>query len=114
MSEKSKPTQPRRYQDITKWHQELDVAVIGFGGAGACAAIEASDAGAEVTIFELASASGGSTAMSSAEIYLGGNGGTRVQKACGYEDSTENIYNYLKLCNGEQGDDDKILSLIHI
>ena len=86
MSEKSKPTQPRRYQDITKWHQELDVAVIGFGGAGACAAIEASDAGAEVTIFELASASGGSTAMSSAEIYLGGNGGTRVQKACGYED----------------------------
>ncbi len=108
MSEKSKPTQPRRYQDITKWHQELDVAVIGFGGAGACAAIEASDAGAEVTIFELASASGGSTAMSSAEIYLGGNGGTRVQKACGYEDSTENIYNYLKLCNGEQGDDDKI------
>ena len=99
MSEKSKPTQPRRYQDITEWHQELDVAVIGFGGAGACAAIEASDAGAEVTIFELASASGGSTAMSSAEIYLGGNGGTRVQKACGYEDSTENIYNYLKFFN---------------
>lgn len=106
--DKAKATKPRRLKDISEWHKTMDIAIIGFGGAGACAAIEAKDAGADVTIFELSSASGGSTAMSSAEIYMGGNGGTRVQKACGYDDSTENMYNYLKLCQGEQGDDDKI------
>lgn len=108
VEDKAKPTKVRRLEDVTEWHKTMDIAVIGFGGAGACAAIEAKDAGADVTIFELSSASGGSTAMSSAEIYMGGNGGTRVQQACGYDDSTENMYNYLKLCQGPQGDDAKI------
>ena len=111
-NDKAKPTSPKRFEDIKEWHKTMDVAVIGFGGAGACTAIEAKDAGAEVTIFELSSASGGSTAMSSAEIYMGGNGGTRVQKACGYDDSTENMYNYLKLCQGEQGDEEKIRAYV--
>ena len=105
---KTRPSRPRRLDTVETWHREVDVAVIGFGGAGACAAIEASDAGAEVTIFEVASTAGGSTALSSAEIYMGGNGGTRVQRACGYDDSTENMYNYMKLCQGEQGDEEKI------
>ncbi len=108
MSDKATPTQPKRLADVPQWDIETDVAVIGFGGAGACAAIEAADAGADVTIFELASASGGSTALSSAEIYMGGNGGTRVQQACGYEDSTENMINFLKTCMGNQGDEEKI------
>ena len=108
VEDKTKPTKVRRFEDVSEWHKTMDIAVIGFGGAGACAAIEAKDAGADVTIFELSSASGGSTAMSSAEIYMGGNGGTRVQKACGYDDSTENMYNYLKYCQGPQGDDAKI------
>ncbi len=106
--QKSKPTRPKRLADVNEWHMEMDAAVIGFGGAGACTAIEARDAGIDVQIFELSSASGGSTAMSSAEIYMGGNGGTRVQRACGYDDSTENMYNFLKACQGEQGDDEKI------
>lgn len=105
---KTRPTTPRKFSDVTRWDKELDIAVIGFGGAGACAAIEASDAGADVAIFELSSASGGSTALSSAEIYLGGNGGTRVQKACGYDDSTENFFNYMMMCQGEQADEEKI------
>jgi len=33
-----------------KWDDEADVVVVGFGGAGACAAIEASDAGVDVMI----------------------------------------------------------------
>ena len=53
------PTHPRRLADIDTWHAETDVAVVGFGGAGGCAAIEAADAGAQVTIFEVAAASGG-------------------------------------------------------
>ena len=88
-AQKTNPSQPRKVSDIQHWDLETDIAIVGFGGAGGCAAIEAADAGSEVTIFELASASGGSTAMSSAEIYMGGSGGTRVQQACGFEDSTE-------------------------
>jgi len=102
------PTHPARLADIDTWHTETDVAVIGFGGAGACAAIEAADQGARVSIFEVASASGGSTALSSAEIYMGGGGGTRVQKACGYDDSTEALFEYLKMCQGDVGDEEKI------
>jgi len=102
------PTHPRRLADVPHFDIETDVAVVGFGGAGGCAAIEAADAGAEVTIFEVASASGGSTALSSAEIYMGGGGGTRVQQACGYDDSTEALFEYLKLCMGDVGDEEKI------
>ncbi len=110
MSEQQKatPTQPRHERDVAHWDLETDVAVVGFGGAGGCAAIEAADAGSEVMIFELASASGGSTAMSSAEIYMGGNGGTRVQRACGFEDSTEDMFTYMMMCAGPQADEAKI------
>ncbi len=106
MPAKSCPTQPRRLSEVSQWDMETDVAVVGFGGAGGCAAIEAADNGAEVTIFELASASGGSTAMSSAEIYMGG--GTRVQKACGFEDSVEAMFTYMMMCAGPQADETKI------
>jgi glutamate dehydrogenase/leucine dehydrogenase len=34
------------------WDQEADVVILGFGGAGACAAIEAHDAGASVLVLE--------------------------------------------------------------
>src|SRR5690606_21421494 len=37
---------------VGKAQYEADVVVIGFGGAGACAAIEAHDAGAEVLLLE--------------------------------------------------------------
>lgn len=105
---KTNPSQPRKASDVTHWDLETDVAIVGFGGAGGCAAIEAADAGARVTIFELASASGGSTAMSSAEIYMGGSGGTRVQKACGFEDKTEDMVTYMMMCAGPQADEAKI------
>ena len=110
MSERAKtnPSQPQHSRDIGQWDIETDVAIVGFGGAGACAAIEAADAGAQVTIFELASASGGSTAMSSAEIYMGGSGGTRVQRACGFEDSTEDMFTYMMMSAGPQADEAKI------
>ncbi|WP_255399703.1 FAD-binding protein [Oceanicoccus sp. KOV_DT_Chl] len=95
---------------IVEWHMETDVAVTGFGGAGASAAIEAHDTGAEVIIFELASAAGGSTALSGADIYLGG--GTPVQQACGYEDSKEDMFNYMMASNGAQADEAKIRNYV--
>lgn len=110
MSQKAKtnPCQPRHLRDVEEWHRETDVAIVGFGGAGGCAAIEAADAGSEVIIFELASTGGGSTAMSSAEIYMGGSGGTRVQRACGFEDSTEDMFTYMMMSAGPQADEEKI------
>ena len=102
------PTKSRRLKDVHQWDKTTEVAVVGYGAAGACAAMTAKEAGTDVTIFELASAGGGSTALSSAEIYMGGNGGTRVQRACGYHDATEDMFNYLKMCAGEQGDEAKI------
>jgi succinate dehydrogenase/fumarate reductase flavoprotein subunit len=35
-----------------RWDAEADVVIVGFGGAGACAAIEAADAGARVLVLE--------------------------------------------------------------
>jgi 3-oxosteroid 1-dehydrogenase len=35
-----------------KWDKEAEIVIVGFGGAGACAAIDAADAGAKVLILE--------------------------------------------------------------
>lgn len=105
---KSTPTEPRRLKDISHWDIETDIAIVGFGGAGSCAAIEAADLGSEVIIFELASESGGSTRLSSAEIYMGGSGGTPIQQACGFDDATEDMVKFLEMTQGELGDKEKI------
>ncbi len=112
MSDKTQATQPLKFADIDEWHYETDVAVVGYGGAGSCAAIEAADAGARVTIFELLSAAGGSTALSSAEIYMGGDGGTRVQAAVGHQDTDQAMIDYLAACAGPQADLDKITAYV--
>ena len=83
-------------KNIDSYQDEFDVVVCGFGGAGGCAAIEAANNGAKVLLLERASDGGGSTALSSCEMYLGGSGGTSLQKACGFEDTTENMIAYLE------------------
>ena len=72
---------------IDRWQREADVVVVGLGAAGACAAIEARLAGAEVVVLERASGGGGLTATAAGHLYLGG--GTRVQRACGFDDTVE-------------------------
>lgn len=108
----TQPTQPRRLSDVVHWDRETDVAIVGYGGAGACAAIEAADAGAAVQMFELAADGGGSTELSSAEMYLGGNGGTRAQRAAGFEDRSEDMFNYLMRSQGEQADAAKVRAYV--
>lgn len=90
---------------IPGWDFETDVAVIGFGAAGACAAIEAAEASAAVTLFERNSGSGGASALSGGEIYIGG--GTDAQKAAGFADSPEAMAAYLKLAGGPCADEAK-------
>jgi len=79
---------------IDGWEDEADVLIVGYGGSGACAAIESARASADTLVLERASGGGGTTAMAAGHIYLGG--GTRVQRACGYEDSAENLLRYLE------------------
>lgn len=94
------PARPCRLADVPRFDGEMDVLVVGFGIAGACAAYEASMAGAKTAIFEVAASYGGSSALSGGEIYLGGNGGTDVQRANGFEDTTEDFYTYLMMAGG--------------
>ena len=89
------------------WDHETDVLVIGFGATGACAAIEAAVAGAKVTILERNSGSGGASALSGGEIYIGGNGGTEAQRSAGFADTTEDFETYLKLAGGPCANDGK-------
>jgi len=101
------PSRPISTDDVPAWDWEIDVAVIGFGSAGACAAIGARAAGADVHIFEVASGSGGTSAMAGGDIYLGGNGGTPVQRANGFEDQTDDFYQYMLLAGGDDADPER-------
>jgi succinate dehydrogenase/fumarate reductase flavoprotein subunit len=75
------------------WADSADVIVVGYGVAGACAALEARRAGADVLIIERAGDGGGASALSSGIFYLGG--GTAVQKAAGYEDTPQAMHDFL-------------------
>ena len=66
-----------------------DIIVVGFGAAGAAAAIEAADNGARVLVLDRGYG-GGATALSGGIVYAGG--GTAEQRAGGYEDSPENMH----------------------
>lgn len=79
----------------TKFDKECDVLVIGFGGAGAAAAISAADAGKKVLILEKMPQPGGNTAVSA--------GGFMIP------DDKKAAYDYLKgtytYCNAEMDEE---------
>lgn len=89
---------------VPHWDVATDVLVVGFGAAGACAAIEAAASGASVLVLEVASAGGGSAALSGGEVYVGGNGGTDVQREHGFTDTTEALRQYLLMAGGPAAD----------
>jgi succinate dehydrogenase/fumarate reductase flavoprotein subunit len=80
-------------RDVARWDDTADVVVIGYGIAGVCAALEARRAGADVLVFERASGGGGASALSAGIFYFGG--GTAVQKAAGYDDTPDEMFNFL-------------------
>ncbi len=82
-----------------------DVAVIGFGIAGGCAALEAARAGARVLVLERAAVPGGTSCLAGGHFYLGG--GTPVQQATGHQDSAEEMYKYL-VATAKDPEHDKI------
>jgi 3-oxo-5alpha-steroid 4-dehydrogenase len=75
------------------WDLQADVVVVGFGAAGACAALEAAAAGCSVLALDRFTG-GGATALSGGVVYAGG--GTPQQRAAGVTDSTEAMVAYLR------------------
>ena len=102
----SLPSRPRRAAEVDGWAREADVVVVGLGVAGGAAAVEANRAGAETLVLERASRGGGATAESEGTIYFGG--GTRVQKAAGFEDSLENMFAHVTDAAGPTADPEKV------
>jgi succinate dehydrogenase/fumarate reductase flavoprotein subunit len=95
-----------RAADVAYWDDEADVVVVGLGAAGAAAALESAAAGADTLVLERASGGGGTSAMSGGVLYLGG--GTDLQKACGFEDSADEMFKYLMASVGRMPDEAKI------
>lgn len=97
---------PVSASEVTSWDHEADVVIAGYGVAGAAAAVEAAQAGAEVLVLERTGSWGGAAAMAGGFIYLGG--GTPLQKACGFEDSVENMTAFLNVAMGPGADENRI------
>ena len=83
---------------MASWDAEADVVVVGFGAAGACAALEAQAAGADVIVIDRFGG-GGATALSGGVVYAGG--GTTQQRTAGVTDSVEAMEAYLRLEVGD-------------
>ncbi|MFP6629140.1 MAG: FAD-dependent oxidoreductase [Myxococcota bacterium] len=96
----------RDVREVDRFDLETDVLVVGLGAAGAAATLEAAACGSETLVVERASGGGGTSALSGGVIYLGG--GTPVQKACGFDDSPDEMFKYLMACVGEEPDEEKI------
>jgi 3-oxo-5alpha-steroid 4-dehydrogenase len=92
--------------DIGAWDDATDVVVVGFGAAGSAAAFTAAEAGAQVLVTERTSGSGGAAALAEGIVYLGG--GTPIQQACGFPDTTDAMYRYMMAACGPDPDEVKI------
>ena len=73
--------------------QHCDLAIAGFGGAGAATALEAREQGLDVLVIERLQG-GGATTISGGIYYAGG--GTAIQREAGVEDDPDNMFNYLQ------------------
>ncbi len=103
------------------WSHTTDVVVVGFGGAGVCAALQARELGLEVLVLERGEG-GGATRINGGVFYSGG--GTATQRQAGVEDDPDNMFNYLRqetqgvvsddtlrtFCNNSAGDHDWLAS----
>jgi 3-oxo-5alpha-steroid 4-dehydrogenase len=89
--------------EIATWHFTADVVVVGYGIAGTSAALGATSVTASVLVLERA---GGSEGTCGGLLYLGG--GTPMQQAMGWADTTEEMYTHLLAALGPGVDEVKL------
>ncbi len=99
-------TRAQRAETVARWDRVHDVVVVGHGGAGACAAIEAARAGADTLVLERMGRGGGTTALSTGVMYFGG--GTPIQQACGFDDSVAEMTRHVRMAAGACADEEKV------
>lgn len=99
-------TRPLPLREVTGWHAEHDVVIVGQGVAGGAAAIEAARAGVDTVVLERMTRGGGATALSTGITYFGG--GTDIQRACGFEDSVGQMTAFVSLAAGEHADPERV------
>lgn len=97
---------PMPVSEIEVWDHQADVVIVGYGIAGAAAAVEAAEAGADVLVIERTGGWGGAAAMAGGFIYLGG--GTALQEACGFTDSVDDMTAFLNVAMGPGADENRI------
>ncbi|MFE5479900.1 FAD-binding protein [Nocardia sp. NPDC056541] len=83
----------RKGGQVRAWDDAADVVVVGYGGAGAAAALAARESGAEVLAVDRY-LGGGATALSGGIVYAGG--GTWVQRDAGIDDDVDTMLAYLQ------------------
>jgi 3-oxo-5alpha-steroid 4-dehydrogenase len=80
--------------DDVAWDSVADLVVVGYGGAGVCAALQARELDLSVIAVDRF-AGGGATRINGGVFYAGG--GTEIQKEAGVADTPEEMFRYLQL-----------------
>jgi fumarate reductase flavoprotein subunit len=84
-----------------KWDQEFDVVIVGGGGAGFCAAIEACKAGSKTVLLEKESVIGGSSIICGGQLAFAP---TALQKEKGIKDSADLFFNDMMKIGKDKND----------
>ncbi len=90
---------------VSRWDQEVDVAVVGTGGGALAAAILAHDKGARVLLLEKSEKVGGTTAISGGGVWIPLN---PHMKDLGLADSREEALMYCKLLTDGKAPDELV------
>lgn len=90
-----------------EFDREVDVLIIGGGGTGVAAAVEAAEAGAETLVIEKSGVMGGSTIMSGGMLHVAGSSYQKEMAGCD-DDSPELLYDYYMGCGGTYVDADLV------
>jgi fumarate reductase flavoprotein subunit len=85
----------------TRWHDDIDVGIVGAAGCGLTAALAAASAGVRVVVWEKAKVAGGNTALSDGAIPAAG---TRFQRDAGIADTPEDFARDVLTHNGGRSD----------
>ncbi|MGE4497879.1 MAG: FAD-binding protein [Deferribacterales bacterium] len=87
----------------SSWDDSADFVLVGFGGAGAMAAIniKKQDPSAKILFVEAGTAGGGSTKICGGGTHFGG--GTQIQIDSGFTEDADEFYNYALAGVGEGG-----------